>query len=570
MPGNLAELGKLLSTLFDPTELRQFLSRLPDGQDFEDALLVGEVSKANLFRSAVQALGRRGMVDAEFFAALKRERPKRQAEIEEVEFHLISLRSSPHSTSKHGTDSGATGAPVNPSVAEDGTVKAVGVVCVNGKPNRTGFVAGPGGLVLTAGHLPEQLKGTLTFALYGAPGKSYPVKKLERLNLDAPGVDAALIELAEWDDAADPLTCTPHQCGVDYYTFAWIDAKSVHWIPASGKVDAMVEGMLSLTTDRQYEGMSGCPILQGEFVVGIGAGRFEGKLASARMARATPLERLPPDLQLRLRWTPSGAFRRTNSAAMGHTHTALLTPANDNWIMAHVVRDGTRRFILKALALGRLSIAKGKVYKEANGQIPSLNLADHLRRSLDLSPNRDHLRRNHQAQSWKDYVLLLEVDREHVLHPFERERLDGGQGTTLHRNFHCVAVLPRPGTPNKAPDHFNVMESVSIPRNVATLRDEMSQDELADACNDVACLVAGPQVPHEAAVRAFNNLTAAVLHEDPDQDHIIGNIFPDGQPVPPMTLLGNVSTLRRSSDRRVIVLWSEPDLYMDEDLYLTA
>ena len=77
-------LEDLLRDLFDADELRAFLRRCDHGATLEASLPLGAVTPAALVSHAVGALIRRGEVDAPFFDALVRERPKRIARIEVV------------------------------------------------------------------------------------------------------------------------------------------------------------------------------------------------------------------------------------------------------------------------------------------------------------------------------------------------------------------------------------------------------------------------------------------------------------------------------------------------------
>lgn len=77
-------LAKLLHELFDADEFRVFLRGFHDGEKLIAALAGKNATTELLFSDAVPALRRRGILDADFFAALVRERPRREADIVRV------------------------------------------------------------------------------------------------------------------------------------------------------------------------------------------------------------------------------------------------------------------------------------------------------------------------------------------------------------------------------------------------------------------------------------------------------------------------------------------------------
>ena len=78
-----AELEKLLRALFSPDELTRWLRAHPDTQEIAD--LVAPGAAVNVVFDAVQALDRRGLVDAAFFDRLVAERKRREADIRAVQ-----------------------------------------------------------------------------------------------------------------------------------------------------------------------------------------------------------------------------------------------------------------------------------------------------------------------------------------------------------------------------------------------------------------------------------------------------------------------------------------------------
>lgn len=78
-PEALAALEKFLLSAFSPSELRRFLRYRPG--DLDTSLPGRGVSPAELTTGAVDLLRRRRLLDADFFAALERERPYRAKEV---------------------------------------------------------------------------------------------------------------------------------------------------------------------------------------------------------------------------------------------------------------------------------------------------------------------------------------------------------------------------------------------------------------------------------------------------------------------------------------------------------
>jgi hypothetical protein len=76
-------LEKLLLRLFSISELRRYVADLPDGDELRNELPAGG-SPAEFSHAFVDALKRRGGVDAAFFGALQAERPRRSADIDLV------------------------------------------------------------------------------------------------------------------------------------------------------------------------------------------------------------------------------------------------------------------------------------------------------------------------------------------------------------------------------------------------------------------------------------------------------------------------------------------------------
>lgn len=82
--GMLANLSRLLMTLFSGDELRRFLRYLPGGADFVAALPGANASPAAVAHDAADRLIRQGMVNRAFRDALVAERPGRASEIDTV------------------------------------------------------------------------------------------------------------------------------------------------------------------------------------------------------------------------------------------------------------------------------------------------------------------------------------------------------------------------------------------------------------------------------------------------------------------------------------------------------
>lgn len=87
MPQNILALRNLLLKLFDPDELRMFL-HLELGEDGEHLIksLPGSNASAEVVAyKAVVALERRGLLDGHLFDALVQVRPRREADIRQVQ-----------------------------------------------------------------------------------------------------------------------------------------------------------------------------------------------------------------------------------------------------------------------------------------------------------------------------------------------------------------------------------------------------------------------------------------------------------------------------------------------------
>lgn len=82
--GMLANLSRLLMTLFSGDELRRFLRYLPGGADFVAALPGANASPAAVAHEAADRLIRQGMVNRAFRDALVLERPRRVNDIDTV------------------------------------------------------------------------------------------------------------------------------------------------------------------------------------------------------------------------------------------------------------------------------------------------------------------------------------------------------------------------------------------------------------------------------------------------------------------------------------------------------
>jgi len=77
-------LEKLLLSMFSADELRRLIRFLPDGDALVAALPGANAAPASLVHETVGILVNRGMIDADFWARLVTERPRRKADIDKV------------------------------------------------------------------------------------------------------------------------------------------------------------------------------------------------------------------------------------------------------------------------------------------------------------------------------------------------------------------------------------------------------------------------------------------------------------------------------------------------------
>jgi hypothetical protein len=78
------QLVEFLTSAFSSDELRRFIIRLPEGTTSSRELPGSETSPAQLAFEVVHLLGRRGMLDEDFFASLMAERPQRARDIRRI------------------------------------------------------------------------------------------------------------------------------------------------------------------------------------------------------------------------------------------------------------------------------------------------------------------------------------------------------------------------------------------------------------------------------------------------------------------------------------------------------
>ncbi len=557
MPERPATLPALLIELFSEAELRPFLRKLPRATDLVEALPGQTATYAHQVDEAVAALQRRGLVNSALFDALRRERPVRVADIDAVERSVLEPVEPTLPTVSGGVGP-AFASTRSPQV--DGKIQQVGVVLVGGVPNRTGFVAGPGGLVLTAGHKPEQLgAGPLSFKLESGSDTAYPAR-LDTNFYQSHGLDVAILVLDPtlWDSPVQPVPSTHHMCGAGYTTFAWTGQSAKPWTTAKGDINALIQQRLELDTCRQIGGMSGCPLMQQGYAVAVGNGRYDKALVG--LAEATPLARLPADVLNRLSWVRPEPFRAESEPPVAAARST--TPVTGtNWVVARLEHAASQGgWLMRSLAFCRPSVrparrwpGTGKVISKAEDLYAAMQ---HDRQFLADHPG---------SPGCEDLLLQLDVADTDALTEFERwfhERMEA----RIHALFRCVVIRPMGRNSRAAPDRFEP------PPSAATLCRALPTPKpaLRDACKGVALMVAGPQVPHKHALDLFEGLPTAILHDHIDQDAVVSALFPDKQGIPPLTLLDNVTALRMSSDHRVIVLWNEPDLASDEPLLQTA
>ena len=90
----LARLEDLLSSLFEPVQLLQFLRRLgPPWAEVVDTLPGQGAAKATVMHETAVALGRAGLADRAFFDELAAKVPGRRVDIERVAGLPLSARS---------------------------------------------------------------------------------------------------------------------------------------------------------------------------------------------------------------------------------------------------------------------------------------------------------------------------------------------------------------------------------------------------------------------------------------------------------------------------------------------
>jgi len=81
---NYAALEELLRSMFDETELRAFIQRLPDADRLVASLPGGTASLLKVVLDVINLLNRHGVIDAVFFEGLAAERPRMRSDIAEV------------------------------------------------------------------------------------------------------------------------------------------------------------------------------------------------------------------------------------------------------------------------------------------------------------------------------------------------------------------------------------------------------------------------------------------------------------------------------------------------------
>ncbi len=88
-------LEKLLLSMFSADELRRLIRYLPDGDALVARLPGVNASLASLATETVVLLAREGMIDADFWARLEAERPRRKADIDKVREQFVGKGSVP-------------------------------------------------------------------------------------------------------------------------------------------------------------------------------------------------------------------------------------------------------------------------------------------------------------------------------------------------------------------------------------------------------------------------------------------------------------------------------------------
>ncbi len=119
-------LEKLLLSMFSADELRRLIRYLPDGDALVARLPGVNASLASLATETVVLLAREGMIDADFWARLETERPRRKADIDKVREQFVSKGSVPVPVPVSG---GRDVAPASPQI--------ITVLLVSANPDTT-------------------------------------------------------------------------------------------------------------------------------------------------------------------------------------------------------------------------------------------------------------------------------------------------------------------------------------------------------------------------------------------------------------------------------------------------
>ena len=288
--------------------------------------------------------------------------------------------------------------------------------------------------------------------------------------------------------------------------------------------------------------------MQYGIAVSMGHERLVGELVASQWADGSVFTAFRADVRNRLNWRPAAPFAnaRPKEPIEERRHTT-----GHNWVVARMERNPARAgWLMRSLVFCRPTPRRprgwpteGVVITSAVDVIDALTFEHRFVIAQPGSPRID------------DLLLQLDVTSTDALTDFERWRIER-EGIRLHMAFRCVVVRPENRNPRSPPAQFDPPPSATT----VCPTGPTPKDSLRQARTGATLIVAGPHVPHQDALDVFSDLPAAVLYEDPNQKFVISELFPGNQPVPPLTLLDNVSRLRRNSECRVIVLWNEPDL----------